>query len=148
MATFNKVNHFVEDIAHGVHDLSADTIKIVLIANDPSGLSTYSQIQSAGGELGNANGYTLGGLTLGGTRTSSQTGGIYKLDFATDPAWTASGGDLGGTGDTFRYVVIYNDTSVNKKTMGYWDYGSALTIADGNTFTVQFDASNGILTIA
>jgi len=146
MATFNKINNFVENLAHGVHNLSSATLKVVLIANDPSSLTTYSQIQSAGGELATGNGYTQGGVSLTNV-TSSQTGGTYKLD-ADDASWTASGGDLGTTLDTFRYVVLYDDSATFKNVIGYWDYGSAITIADGNSFSVQFDASNGILTIA
>ena len=144
MATFNKINNFVENLAHGVHNFSSATIKVVLIANDPSSLSTYSQIQSSGGELGSANGYTQGNKALTSV-TSSQTGGTYKLD-AQDVTFTASGGDLGGTGDVFRYVVLYDDSATNKNVIGYYDYGSNLTIADGNSFSVTFDSS-GILTI-
>ena len=146
MATFNKINNFVENLAEGVHNFQTATLKLVLIANNPSSLTTYSQIQSAGGELANGNGYTQGGFPLTGV-TSSQTGGTYKLD-ANDAAWTASGGDLGTNLDTFRYVVLYDDSATFKNVIGYWDYGSNLTIADGNSFSVQFDASNGILTIA
>ena len=79
---------------------------------------------------------------------SSQTSGTYKLVIDGDPVFTASGGDLGGTGDAFRYVVLYNSTDSTKPLIGYYDYGSNVTISDGNTFTVDFDAAAGVFTIA
>lgn len=58
--------------------------------------------------------------------------------------FTASGGSIA----TFRYVVLYNDTATNDELIGWWDYGSAVTLASGETFTVDFDAATGVLTIA
>jgi hypothetical protein len=145
MATFNKFNTFVENLAEGKHDFSSNTINAILTTSSPSAYATYTSLFSGGIELASGNGYTQAGKSLTGV-TSAQTGGVYKLD-ANDVNWTASGGDLGGSAATFRYVVIYDNTSLLKELIGYWDYGSSITIADGNTFTVQFDASNGILTI-
>jgi len=147
MATFNKVNAFVEDLAEKVHNLGSDTLKVALFASDPTAsATTYTALASGSGELGNANGYTTGG-TAATISSSAQSSGTYKLVLA-DVTFTASGGDLGGTGDVFRYVVLYNDSAASKQVIGYYDYGSNLTIADGNSFTVDFDASNGVLTIA
>lgn len=147
MATFNKVNAFVEDLAEKVHNLGSDTLKVALFASDPTAsATTYTALASSNGELGNSNGYTTGG-TSATISSSSQSSGTYKLVLA-DVTFTASGGDLGGTGDVFRYVVLYNDSAASKQVIGYYDYGSNLTIADGNSFTVDFDASNGVLTIA
>ena len=73
--------------------------------------------------------------------TSSQTSGTYTLD-AADLVLTAS-----GTVPTFRYVVLYNDTATSDELIGYYDYGSAVDLLNGETFTITFDAS-GILTLA
>jgi hypothetical protein len=46
--------------------------------------------------------------------------------------------------------VLYNDTQTSpaKPLIGYWDYGSAVTMANGDTFTIDLDQTNGILQIA
>jgi len=61
-----------------------------------------------------------------------------------DPtAWTASGGNIG----PFRYAVLYNDTTASKNLIGYWDYGTSITLGAGDTFTVDFDPTTGVLTL-
>ena len=58
-----------------------------------------------------------------------------------DEVFTASGGSMA----TFRYVVIYNDsqTSPADALVAWYDYGSGLTLADTETFTIDFHATNG-----
>jgi len=139
MATFNKFNSFVEALAEKVHNLQSDTLKVVLTNSAPSASNTVLADIT---QISGTNGYTTGGTqaTLG---SSQQTGGTYKL-VLNDVTFTASGGSLG----TFRYAVLYNDTATNDELIGWWDYGTAVTITNGNSFTVDFDASNGVLTIA
>lgn len=147
MATFNKFNQFVQDLSHAKHDLrlpgnGGNTLKVALVNTAPTaGLATYSQLSS---EAPNANGYTTGGATATITG-SSQTSGTYTLIIA-DTSWTATGGSIG----PFRYAVLYNDTqtSPSKPLIGWWDYGSSITLLTGETFTVDFDGSNGVLTLA
>jgi hypothetical protein len=139
MAAFNKFNSFVEAVAEKVHNLGADTLKVALSNTAPvasnTQLSNITQISAV-------NGYTAGGTATTIT-SSAQTSGTYKL-VITDVVFTASGGSIG----PFQYVVLYNDTATNDELIGWYDYGTALTITNGNTFTVDFDGTNGVLTIA
>jgi hypothetical protein len=141
MATFNKFNAFVENLAEKVHNLGSDTLKVALTNSAPSSSnSTLSDIT----QISAGNGYTSGG-TSASISSSAQTSGTYKLVIA-DVVFTASGGSIG----PFRYAVLYNDTPTSPADplIGYWDYGSNVTLADTETFTVDFDATNGVLTLA
>ena len=138
MASFVKFNSFVEALAEKTHNLGADTLKIALTNSAPN--ATDTQL-SAITQIANGNGYTTGG-TAATISSSSQTSGTYKLVLA-DVVFTASG-SMG----PFRYAVLYNDTATNDELIGYWDYGSSITLASGETFTVDFDPSTGVLTLA
>jgi hypothetical protein len=138
MAAFQKFNQFVEDVAHKVHDLETDTLKVMLTNTAPvAGNSIKGDLT----EISAGNGYTAGG-TQAVQSASDQTSGTYKLTLG-DVTFTASGGSIG----PFRYVVLYNDTPASPADplIGYWDYGSNVTITDGNSFTVDMDATNGVL---
>lgn len=136
MATFNKFNSFIEALAEKKHNLGSDTLKIALVAaaNPPDANAdavladlteiTYTNISSRA-------------LT---TVSSSQTGGTYKLIVA-NLILTAVLGAVG----PFRYVVVYNDTAANKELIGYYDYGSDITLALAETLTLDFDLTNGLL---
>jgi hypothetical protein len=93
-------------------------------------------------EISAGNGYTAGGTAVTIT-ASSQTGGTYKL-VGNDVVFAASGGSIG----PLRYAVLYNSTPAAGNLIGWWDYGSALTLADGSTLIVDFSATNGILQIS
>lgn len=140
MATFNKFNQFVEDIAKGVHNLDTGTLKVMLTNSAPIAANSVKADLT---EISAGNGYTAGGATLA-NQDAEQTSGTLKL-VADDVVWTASGGTIG----PFRYVVLYNDTPTSPvdPLIGYYDYGSSITLAAGETFTVDFDGSAGILTI-
>lgn len=137
MAVFNKFNSFVEAMAEKVHNLGADTLKVVLTNSAP--VATNTQLSNIT-QIANGNGYTTGGTTAALT-SSSQTSGLYKLVLA-DVVFTATG-SMG----PFRYAVLYNDTATNDELIGWWDYGSSITLASGETFTVDFDPTNGVLTV-
>jgi hypothetical protein len=141
MAAFNKFQAFVEHLAEKVHNLGADTLKILLAVDAPSAANDAVKADLTS-ELSGGNGYTAGGHAVT-ISASSQSGGTYSL-VGTDLVFTASGGSIG----PFRYAVLYNDTpsSPADPLIGYWDYGSNITLADGETFTVDFGSS--ILTIA
>lgn len=139
MAAFNKFDSFVEALAEKVHNLGADTLKVALTNSAPSASNTVLANIT---QISGTNGYTTGG-TAATISTSAQTSGTYKLVLA-DVVFTASGGSMG----PFRYVVLYNDTATNDELIGWYDYGSNVTLATTETFTVDFDASAGVLTIA
>ncbi len=137
MATFTKFQTFVEALAEKAHNLGSDQLKVALTNSAPNA--------STDDELADITEITYTNLSSRNitTSASAQSGGTYKLTLA-DLVLTASGGSVG----PFRYIVIYNDTSTNDKLIAYYDYGSAITLADGDTFTIDFDATNGLLQIA
>jgi len=136
MPTLTKFYSFVEAIHEKKHNLGSDTLKVLLTNTAPSLSNT--QKSDISGELSTANGYTSGGATVTIT-SSAQSSGLYTL-IATDVTWTASGGSIG----PFRYAVFYNDTATNDELIGYLDYGYSITVASGQTFTLDFDAVGGL----
>lgn len=141
MAAYNKIQVFVKDLATKVHNLGADTLKVMLTNTAPIATNALK------GDLVDitaGNGYTAGGPAPSIT-SSAQTSGTYKLVLG-DVTITASGGSIG----PFRYVALYNDTPTSpaKPLIAWWDYGSAVTLASGESFVIDFDDTNGVLTLA
>lgn len=136
MATFNKFRSFAEAVYEKVHNLGSDTLKILLTAVAPVNTNTVKADLT---EIAAGNGYTAGGTAVTIT-SSAQSAGVYKL-VGNDVVFTASGGAI----TAFRYAVLYNDTATNDELIGWWDYGASVTVNDGETFTVDFSAANGIL---
>jgi hypothetical protein len=147
MASFNKFNCFVLDLAQKVHNLGSDSLKVFLTNTAPNA-ATHTAYDATTGSTGPAeiaagNGYTAGG-NAASVSSSAQTSGTYKLVLNDPTAWTASGGSIG----PFRYVALYNSTSAGKQLIGWWDYGSSVTLASGESFTADLDQTNGVLTLA
>jgi len=135
MATFTKFQPFVEALAEKVHNLGSDQLVIALSNTAPNNTdATLSQITQIS--------YTNLSSRNVTTTSSAQSSGTYKLTL-TDLVLTASGAVA-----TFRYVVLYNDTSASDNLIAYWDRGSTVTMASGDTFTVNFDDAAGVLTVA
>jgi len=134
----------VADVASGVHQLQTGTTHVLKVALSNTAPSSANAVLADITQVANGNGYTTGGVSVG-TITGAQTSGTFKLTGGTDPVWTAS-----GAGFTARYAVIYNDTPTSPADplIGWWDYGSSVTLAAGETFTVDLDQINGILTLA
>jgi hypothetical protein len=139
LASFNKINSFVEAVAEKVHNLGSDTLHIALSNTALSaGMTQLSDVT----QIAAGNGYTTGGKQAT-ISASAQTGGTYKLTLA-DLVFTASGGSMA----EFQYIVLYNNTASNDELIGWWDRGSGLTLADTETFTVDFSDADGVLQIA
>jgi hypothetical protein len=139
MATYVKFQPFVEYLAEKSFDLQNDTLKVMLTNTTPSAAwGTKSQAT----DISAGNGYTAGG-TQATVSSSAQTSGTYKLVLA-DVTFTASGGSIG----PFEWAILYDDTATSKQLIAYWDYGSAVTLASGESFTWDADPSTGVLTIA
>lgn len=137
MANFNKFQSFPEALAEKVHNLQSDTLRIMLSNTAPAATNA---VKADITEIAAGNGYAAGGPQAT-VSSSAQTAGTYKLVLA-DTVITASGGSIG----PFRYAVLYNATSGGL--IGWWDYGSAITLATGETLTVDFDDAAGVLTLA
>lgn len=138
MAAYQKFNPFVENLAEKVHNLGADSLKVLLTNTAPVAANAVKADLT---EITAGNGYSAGGATPS-ISSSAQTSGTYKLVLG-DVTFTAAGGSIG----PFRYVVLWNDTPTSPADplVGFWDYGSAVTLADGESFVVDFDATNGVL---
>lgn len=136
MASYNKFQPFVEAVAEKKHNLGSDTLKVALTNTAPTAdndvLTDITEID-----------YTYCSDRALTVSSSSQTSGTYKLVVA-DKTISASGGAVG----PFRYVVIYNDTATNDDLICWFDYGSSITLADGESIVLDFDDSNGLLTIS
>lgn len=142
MASFVKFYTFVEALAEGGHNLGSDTLKFALTNTAPTtATDTVFDPITKHPPPENANGYTEGGHTAT-IDSSSQSSGTYTLACTTDVVITATAGGLG----PFRYVILYNDTSATDLLISYWDYGSSITLAVGETFTIDVTAS--LLTIS
>lgn len=134
MASYNKFEQFVEDICEKVHDLGVDALTIALTAAANAPVVTNKLL----GDLTEIS-YTNLSARLITTTSSAHTTGTYKLTL-TDLVLSATGAVT-----TFRYVVIYNDTpsSPLNPLIAWYDHGSNVTLANGETFTIDFDGSNG-----
>lgn len=139
MASFVKYQDFAEQLGKGVHQLHAagHTLKVML-SNTAPNVATHA-LKADAGEIAAGNGYAAGGVDI--ENDFSESGGTGTLT-GVDKVITASGGSIG----PFRYAILYNDTPAGKNLIGYWDYGSSITLLDGESLTIDFGAS--ILTIA
>src|SRR5262245_59651701 len=138
MVAFVKYHTFVDEVSKGGHNLQTAVFKVALTNTAPTPLTDTIWSTGVYPAPAAANGYTAGGNTLT-TSSASTTTYVFKLVLA-DSVFTASGGNLG----PFRYVILYNSSASNK-VIGYYDYGSSITLNDTETFTVDFDPTNGAI---
>ena len=128
MATYTKFQQFVEDLAHGVHNFDSDTLKVAL-SNASNAPSASAHVNLA--DITTIAAPAVDSVTL--TKSSSgQTSGTYKY-IPNDLTMTAT-----GAVGPFRYVIVYNDTAANDPLICYFDYSSEVTLANGDTFKLDF----------
>jgi hypothetical protein len=139
MASYVKFQQFVEDLAHKVHDLETDQIKVALCAAANAPDAAADAVLADLTEIS----YTYCSSRDITTASSGQSGGTYTLAL-TDLVLTATGGAVG----PLRYVIIYNDTQTSPADplIGYWDYGSDITLQDTETLTIDFAANSLTIT--
>lgn len=139
MATYNKFQQFAEDLCLGVHNLHTGLVKAYLSNATPS--ASADAVKTDLAEISSFSGYTAGGHDT--QNTISETGGTATMN-AVDIVITA-----GASGGPFQYVAIYNDTPTSPADplIAWWDYGSAISLANGETFTIDF-GSNKIFDLA
>jgi hypothetical protein len=133
-SAFTKFEVFSEHLAEKVHNLDTDTLKVML-SNTAPNVATMA-LKADATEISAGNGYTAGGPDT--QNSTSRSGGTTSV-VGVDATITAAGGSIG----PFRYAYLYNDTSASplKPLIGYWDYGSALTLGDGEALTIDFGTS-------
>lgn len=134
MVTYNKFEIFTEDLAEKVHDCNADLFKVYLSNAVPS--ASADAVKADLAEISAVNGYPSGGSDV--QNSTSRAGGVTSV-LGVDVVWTASGGAFG----PFQYVALYNDTPTSPADplIAWWDYGSAVTVNNGESFTVDFGSS-------
>ncbi len=140
MAAFNKFNDFVEQLGLAAHNLNTNTLNIYLSNTVPS--ASADAVKTDLAEITNQNGYTA---PVDTQNTWAESSGTATL---TGTAITITA--TGAVGP-FQYVVLYNDTNASDALIGWWDYGSAISLANGETFTWKPNNSattGSILTLA
>ena len=136
MATFNKFNSFVEALAEKAQNLGSDTLTVALCASGNAPVATNTVLSNL-----TQISYTNLSSRVITTTSSAQTSGVYKL-VLTDLILTASGAVA-----PFRYIVIYNDTATNDELIGWYDFGSDVSMGNGDSFLIDFDGTNGVLSL-
>lgn len=136
MAAFNKFQPFVANVMNKVFNFASDAFVIALCAAANAPVATNSQLS----QLTQIS-YTNLSSRAVTTTSSTQTSGTYKY-IAADTVLTAS-----GTVATFRYVVLYDDTATNDELVSWWDYGGNVDLAATDTFTIDYDQTNGVFSL-
>lgn len=132
MATYVKYDSGIKHLATDIN-CDTDTFKIALTNTAPVA-GTHEFLADAT-EISAGAGYSSGGVTIG--TTASETGGVFSLTPSGDLVITASGGTIGA----FRYAVFYSDTPLNKPLLSSYDYGSSITLNDGESLTIDVDVT-------
>ena len=137
MATYQKFEGFVGYLGLAAINLNTDTIDGYLTNNAPS--ASADDVYADLAQLATGNGYTGPQDSTNTYSEASGTGPLVCVDWSV----TAT-----GSVGPFQYVV-HKDTTVTSPAgplMCWHDYGSAVTLASGESFTCDYGAS--LLTIS
>jgi hypothetical protein len=140
LVAFTKYNSFIDEVAKAGHNLATAVFKLALTNTAPNAASDTVWNTTVAPPPVAAGGYPAGGNTLT-TASAATTAGVFKL-VLNDTVFTATAAGIG----PFRYAILYNSTASNKL-LGFYDYGSSVSLADTETFTTDFDNTNGVLTV-
>jgi hypothetical protein len=131
---------FTRDVAHGVHKLHEDELRLALTNRLPD--VREDEILTDIQELESGNGYSAGGVPAVIVEEEHRDG-LYTLVLR-GAMFAANGGLLG----PFQYIVLYNRTRrgpVNPL-IGHWRYAVPLTMRPGERLEIDLPAA-GVLTI-
>lgn len=134
-ASYAKYTSGVEFLVEGIN-AGSDAWKVALSNTVNVADTTFTPGTT---DLATGNGYTAGG-NAATTSSSTQSAGTYKLVLNSPATWTAT-----GSVGPFRYAILWDSTT--SQPVGYWDYGSSITLTSGDTFTVTLDGTNGVFTV-
>lgn len=137
MATYTKITAGIEPLMEAIN-AQTDTWKVALSNTDPTALTSFT---AGTNDLATGNGYTAGGNSASVT-SASQTGGTYTLVLGNPATWTASGAGIG----PFRYAILWDSTQ--NVPVGFWDYGSSITLSGANGDTFAFSFSGAAITVS
>lgn len=140
MATYNKFQDFVEQLGKGVHQLHAAGHLLEVYYSNAVPSASADAVKADLAEITNQNGYAAPEDIQNDYTETTGTGTLTGVDTTT----TASGGSFG----PFQYDVLMNTTPASPldPLIAWWDYGSALTVNDGESFTTDFGASVATIT--
>lgn len=145
MAAFNKFQDFSEQLIRGVHDWDLHVFNVALTNTLPSATDVSWLPGTTAPAPVAANGYTAGGNAT--TISIAEAAGTTTVQ-GTQVVFTATAGGIG----PFRYAILYNDTATSPvdAVIGWFDYGSSITLADTESLTIQFNSTSPgtILTLA
>jgi hypothetical protein len=144
MATFTEINDFLENLAEAM--LTDTDVFTIALSNTAPASETSNPTADGNGVLANVTqiAYTFCSSRVITTTSSSQTGGTYKLVLQ-DITLSASGGAVG----PFQYVYVYDETPTSPADplICVYDYGSSITLNDGEDLAIDFDDANGLFQI-
>ena len=144
MASFTEINDFLENLAEAM--LTDTDVFTIALSNTAPGSESPDPTTDGNGTLTNVTevSYTNCSSRVITTTSSSQTGGTYKLVLQ-DITLSASGGGVG----PFQYVYVYSDTPTSPADplVCVYDYGSSITLNDGEDLAIDFDDANGLFQI-
>ena len=143
-STITKVQSFGLGLAQGKFNFTpgtGHTFKYYLSATAPDAANDVVRADLPT-ELANGNGYTTGGIAVT-VASLAQSGGTTKC-VMNDVTLTAAGGSIG----PFQYITLVDETAANDDVVGFYNYGTPVTILDGESFVFDADGTTGAFTIA